>query len=360
MKKKRKAKSNVHPATKVFDQKNVAIFGEFSFWPSYHGGAPGDVVQRFGATITRDVNEKLDILILGDQRGTGRAPARNKAVALQKKAQRNGELNLRPDIMDEATFRDLVRRDISGCSFAFCGGFDCNPTNIEDLLAGMVTHAGGTLHSTIDESLDYLVVGNRRGKGKTAALRTADELKQNGADLILINESAFLELVHRESPADSKKPMTFAGFMGNLHGVADEKKIQKAMKMLQKETFQLYANTSDSRVVGVVRSQTGSDTVYAPWIEGTGKYGCSTIDLQDCMGLQGRMCKHLLVLLMGLVRTEVIDGLKTCEWLTKASRKRPTPEGEHAVEAFLQYKGVIAGEIDWRPTETVPEDFFAF
>jgi hypothetical protein len=28
-------------------------------------------------------------------------------------------------------------------------------------------------------------------------------------------------------------------------------------------------------------------------------------------------------------------------------------------EAFLQYKGAEAGEVDWRPTETIPEDFYA-
>ena len=26
---------------------------------------------------------------------------------------------------------------------------------------------------------------------------------------------------------------------------------------------------------------------------------------------------------------------------------------------FLKYKGAEAGEIDWRPTESVPEDFYA-
>jgi hypothetical protein len=29
-------------------------------------------------------------------------------------------------------------------------------------------------------------------------------------------------------------------------------------------------------------------------------------------------------------------------------------------EAFIQYKGASLGEIDWRPTETIPEDYYAF
>jgi hypothetical protein len=26
---------------------------------------------------------------------------------------------------------------------------------------------------------------------------------------------------------------------------------------------------------------------------------------------------------------------------------------------FIKYKGAQAGELDWRPTETIPEDFYA-
>jgi hypothetical protein len=31
----------------------------------------------------------------------------------------------------------------------------------------------------------------------------------------------------------------------------------------------------------------------------------------------------------------------------------------HIAGSFLKYQGAQAGEIDWRPTETVPEDFYA-
>jgi hypothetical protein len=27
---------------------------------------------------------------------------------------------------------------------------------------------------------------------------------------------------------------------------------------------------------------------------------------------------------------------------------------------FIRYKGAEAGEVDWRPTETIPEDYYAF
>ena len=77
------------------------------------------------------------------------------------------------------------------------------------------------------------------------------------------------------------------------------------------------------------------------------------------MGMQGVICKHLLVLLVGLSRAGELDPGRALEWVRKAAKKRPVTDTDLAANAFLQYKGAEAGEIDWRPTETVPEDFYA-
>ena len=34
-------------------------------------------------------------------------------------------------------------------------------------------------------------------------------------------------------------------------------------------------------------------------------------------------------------------------------------QAELAAATFVRYKGAQAGEIDWRPTETIPEDYYA-
>ena len=34
--------------------------------------------------------------------------------------------------------------------------------------------------------------------------------------------------------------------------------------------------------------------------------------------------------------------------------------GRTLKDVFLRYKAAEAGEIDWRPTETIPEDFYTF
>ena len=76
------------------------------------------------------------------------------------------------------------------------------------------------------------------------------------------------------------------------------------------------------------------------------------------MGLQGSVCKHLLVLLLGLTRSGQLENAQALSWIQAASSKRPKANDELSTEAILQYRGAVAGEIDWRPTETVPEDFY--
>jgi hypothetical protein len=47
------------------------------------------------------------------------------------------------------------------------------------------------------------------------------------------------------------------------------------------------------------------------------------------------------------------------QWLVKAATKNVSRNTELAAEAILKYKGVQAGEVDWRPIETVPEDYYS-
>ncbi len=72
------------------------------------------------------------------------------------------------------------------------------------------------------------------------------------------------------------------------------------------------------------------------------------------------MCKHLLVLIVGLTRAGEMDAGQAFSWLQLASRKGPRADDNLVATTFIEYKGAEIGEIDWRPTETIPEDFYAF
>lgn len=329
----------------------LAFFGEFASWPRYHDGTPAQVAERRGATVASKVDASVDVVVLGDRRGPGRAEGKKAAEGLRAR----GRLR----ILDEAAYRDLVRMDLRGARFAFAGGFDCSPSGLEDgVLARMVQTAGGVVTEDVDEQLDFLVLGNRRGPGKITRLREAERLAAAGARVHVVDESAFLELVRIEQPAHGGA-LDFASFLNHMYATVDEAKVGRALAMLREDRHQLFSSLDDDRLVGVVRSQSGSDTVYASFLKPSGDYGCARSDLHTCMGLQGSPCKHLLVLVLGLTRAGGVPAETTLAWMRAARGKRPRTDDALCTETFVRYGGAQAGEIDWRPTETLPEDFYA-
>lgn len=347
--------------------KRLAFFGEFSYWPSYHYLHPPELAEEHGALVCKEVSKSLDYLVLGDRRGSGKSKAKKDVEKFikdfEERKSKGAAATHCPTILDEAAFREICRKDISGKSFAFIGGFDCCGGDVDDaLLERMVQGAGAVVSKNIDENLDYVVVGARRGTGKIAAHNRAQKLQAEGAKLKIIDEDRFLELVRTDAPASSLDGGTtdFATFISRLYGTVDQGKFRRAMKMLKSESFKLYSHHNEERLVGVVRSQRDPDKVYSSWLTFEGKYGCSSQDLSDCMGLQGSTCKHLLVLLVGLTHAGELQADIALNWIRAAQRKSPRTDTDFAAATFIEYRGAQVGEIDWRPTETIPEDYYAF
>jgi hypothetical protein len=46
-------------------------------------------------------------------------------------------------------------------------------------------------------------------------------------------------------------------------------------------------------------------------------------------------------------------------WIAKTADAKPELNKEMMGDVFIRYNGAEAGEMDWRPTETVPEDYYA-
>jgi hypothetical protein len=129
--------------------------------------------------------------------------------------------------------------------------------------------------------------------------------------------------------------------------------------MLKAERFQLFKDITETHLNGVMKSQTDPDLVYACRIESSGAYACCTQNLNICGGLRGSICKHLLVLIIGLVKAGELDPSTIDGWIGKTHNAKPELNKETMGEIFIRYKGAEAGEVDWRPTETVPEDYYA-
>jgi hypothetical protein len=145
----------------------------------------------------------------------------------------------------------------------------------------------------------------------------------------------------------------------DLPRVADPSKLDKALKMLRAERFQLYAEVRAGHVVGVVRSQSSSKRVYACRLGEDGCYACCTQNLITCVVSRDSPCKHLLVLVAGLVNSGQLAPEDALDWIGKTRGQGGRPDKDEIAAIFLRYKGAEAGEVDWRPTETIPEDFYA-
>jgi hypothetical protein len=153
-------------------------------------------------------------------------------------------------------------------------------------------------------------------------------------------------------------------FLDRLPTLVDAGKLSKALAMLRSERFQLYAEVHSEYVCGVVRSQSSASRVYACRLANDGRYSCCTQNLIQCVVSHGSPCKHLLVLVVGLVKAGDLGSAAALEWLKCArqmgqNRDGCKPNKDVVTATFLKFKGAEAGEVDWRPTETIPEDFYA-
>jgi hypothetical protein len=129
--------------------------------------------------------------------------------------------------------------------------------------------------------------------------------------------------------------------------------------MLQDEHFQLFAEVTEEAIVGVVKSQSSAERVYACRLAQDGSFTCCTQNLRPCGGLRGALCKHLLLLIVGLTQAGKLDAACVEEWIRASRSQRPLKDVDRVSETFLRYKGAVAGEVDWRPTETIPEDYYS-
>ncbi len=162
------------------------------------------------------------------------------------------------------------------------------------------------------------------------------------------------------SAPGAKKKISLSSLFTELDKVTGDGRMDKVKAMLRADRFQLFSEVSDERVTGVVKSQTDHSLFYACSIDAKGRYMCCTQNLNVCGGLRGKPCKHLLVLLVGLAQGAELDPTRALEWTRATQGKKAALDKDSMSATFIRYKGAEAGEVDWRPTETIPEDYYAF
>jgi len=202
-----------------------------------------------------------------------------------------------------------------------------------------------------------------------ATKKHRDAARQKGAAARQQREQAKAEAEKQKQKAKKQiakkiekavgKVSDVASFLKALELRIEKPKIDKATKMLKASGFKLFNDVTDQHVSGVVKSQTDPDLVYACRVAHDGQYSCCTQNLNVCGGLRGSICKHLLVLIIGLVQAGELDPTTIDAWIAKTHSVKPELDKETMGAIFIKYKGAEAGEVDWRPTETVPEDYYA-
>jgi len=348
-----KAKSNARYAEDITG-KVFMLVGEMVRWPAALGGDPVKVIRRRGGTVVEKLSPEVNYLVLSSRRAGGKAAAHRKAQKLNDKG-------AKIQVVDDAVLAHLLRPKLESASFYVAGGFNCcpggeGPTHPRAL----VQTVGGVVHDTPTDQTQFGVIGERRAAGKADAERLIAPFVEAGS-MIRLGEAAFLELISTHRPPGRDDGL--AGLFVRLQTLVDPKKLERALKMLKAERMQLFAEATPQRIIGIVRSQR-SDDVYACHLASDGTFGCRTMDLSNCMGLggssaTGKACKHLVVLVMGLVHEGLLSSQNAEQWMSLASTKGVSSSTEASAEAILRYKGVQAGEMDWRPIETIPEDYYA-
>lgn len=166
-------------------------------------------------------------------------------------------------------------------------------------------------------------------------------------------------VVKKVIPAAKVGSLDFDTFLKDLGAKVEAARMDKAGSMLKAERFQLFAEVKDTGIVGIVKSQSSGDLVYSCRLNADGAFGCCTQNLRPCGGLRGALCKHLLVLIVGLAKAGQLDPATVNLWVDLSGGQKPAIDEESMSATFLRYKGAESGELDWRPTETIPEDFYA-
>src|SRR5262249_54781194 len=138
-------------------------------------------------------------------------------------------------------------------------------------------------------------------------------------------------------PPPKSGTLDFDAFLEQLNTKVELARIQKAGSMLKAERFQLFTDVKDDAIVGVVKSQSNKELVYSCRLTSNGAFGCCTQNLRPCGGLRGALCKHLLVLIVGLAKAGQFDAATVNHWIDLSKSQKPAIDEDVMSATFLRY-----------------------
>lgn len=280
-----------------------------------------------------------------------------------------GKAQLRNCDLRKSSFRDA---NLSGCDLGRSDFSGCDLSGVNLTSAKL---AGATLNRANFDNSDLtgadLTGASLLGAQLAGAKLTKTKWRQNTFDESTTFPPKFKIPENFEFVGQGSDPRLatdaviegvddFDSFMARFASGVDGERLKKSLKMLKADRFELFSEVTDDAIVGVVKSQTDASLVYSCRLTSQGEFCCCTQNLNPCGGLRGALCKHLMVLIIGMTKDGGLAPQSAATWAHASSRRKPVLDKDAMSETLLRYKGAEAGEIDWRPTETVPEDYYAF
>lgn len=225
-----------------------------------------------------------------------------------------------------------------------------------------------TLAECLDQPLPdaKTLVAQQRAHAQVLKTERAAQTQKLAQKAALAQAKEQREIEQRRSaPTASDLDSLLAVLPQRLDGRAGEpgdrarNRVDNVRRMLAAESFRLYHDLAPAQLSGIVRSQSERERFYACSLAADGRHACCSERIYPCGGLRDGVCKHILVLLLGLVQSGQLDAGQADAWLCASIGQRAALDREAMAELVLRYQGAEAGTLDWRPVDTVPEDFLA-
>ena len=165
----------------------------------------------------------------------------------------------------------------------------------------------------------------------------------------------------RKFPIDDKILRFINTLNKNINDERIPPRINKAISMFRREKNLLYIDKDDDSLKAIIKSQTKPNQLeYAISLKSNGDFFCGTQNLFPCGGLRGKVCKHIILALIAVIKSGVGTQNEMIKWVDNTLSHRPKFIKSEATEIFIKYKYALEGKIEWRPIEVLPEDFMAF
>jgi uncharacterized protein YjbI with pentapeptide repeats len=149
----------------------------------------------------------------------------------------------------------------------------------------------------------------------------------------------------------------FDALMGALAGLIGHNRSSPLYALNNAHVVPLWSEGDEDGVRGVVPESAKSTTFRACRLTSAGAHECCKQDFTLCTDAGKGMCQHVLVLLLDLARRERIALADALRWARLSLAHDRSADPEILARVFASY--AESTQTDYRPNETLPEDYYA-